>query len=187
MTTTTSQRSIFRDSALQKYVQGREKSVLPRFVAPPVFAFCWLILAALTGAGGVAWLGQVPLYATGSGVILDTRPATTQGNDEAVAVILLPAPLQKQLRTGSPVQLQIGPRGPSLMRTIDTIDPGLLSPSEVRQRYRLEVLEPSFLATSRLGPALSSRLYAGSRVQAQVQVGSERLLALFPLFNTLLS
>ncbi len=186
MATGTSKGSIFRSRALQKYVQSREKSVLPRFVAPPVFALFWIILVALTGAGAVAWLGQIPLYATGSGLILDQSIATAHGNDEAVAVILLPATLYRQLRAGSPVQVQIGMAGPSLTRTIDTIDPAILSPSEIRQRYMLEVLEPSFIATVRLGPAISSRMYAGSIVHAQVQVGSQRLLSLFPLFNTLL-
>lgn len=186
MVTEASKRPIFRSKALQKYVQSREKNVLPRLIAPPVFGFFWVILATLTAAGLVAWLGQVPLYATGSGLILDRSIATVQGNDEAVAVILLPATLYRQLRTGSPVQVQIGMTGPSLTRTIDTIDPGILSPSEVRRRYMLEVLEPSFIATVRLGPGISSRLYAGSIVHAQVQVGSQRLLSLFPLFNTFL-
>jgi hypothetical protein len=186
MATATPKRSIFRNKALQKYVQGREKSVLPRFVAPPVFALFWIILAALTGAAGVAWLGQVPLYASGSGVILSKGIAMGRGDDEAIAVILLPATYSGQLRTGSSVQLQIGTAGPLLMRTVDTSDPTILSPSEVRRRYGLEVLEPSLAATVRLGPALPSRLYAGSTVHAQVQVGSRRLLSLFPLFSALL-
>jgi hypothetical protein len=187
MATATSKRSIFRNKALQKYAQGREKSVLPRLVAPPVFALFWIILAALTGAGVVAWLGQVPLYASGSGFVLSQGIAIARGDDEAVAVILLPASYSGQLRTGATVRLQIGTAGPSLTRTVDTIDPHILSPSAVRQCYGIGVLEPSFTATVRLGPALPSHLYAGSMVQAQVQVGSRRLLSLFPLFSTLLS
>src|SRR5690242_17118342 len=117
MATTASKGSIFRSKALQKYIQSREKNVLPRLVAPPVFAFFWVILATLTAAGLVAWLGQVPLYVTGSGLILDQSAIATQGKGEAVAVILLPATSPIHLQTRMPVQVQVGLDGPLLMRT----------------------------------------------------------------------
>ncbi|MBV9691645.1 MAG: hypothetical protein JO202_18265 [Ktedonobacteraceae bacterium] len=183
-TSAPNKRAIFRSKALEKYVQSREKSVLPRFVAPPVFALSWLVLVALTAAGLIAWLGQVPLYATGSGLVLDQSATSPQGNDEAVAVILLPAASSMHLRTGLSVQVQIGVSGPLVTSTIDSIEPTILSPNEVRQRYMFEVLDPSFVAIVRLGPHISSHMYAGSIVHAQIQVGSQRLLSLFPPFNT---
>jgi hypothetical protein len=178
MATAEAKRAIFRSKALEKYVQSREKNVLPRLVAPPVFALSWVVLAALTAAGLVAWLGQVPLYATGSGLVLDQSATAAQGNDEAVAVILLPAASAIHLHTGLPVQIQVGMSGPPLSRTIDSVDPNILSPDEVRQRYMLAVFGPSLVATVRLGQRYSSRLYAGSVVHAQIQVGSQRLLSL---------
>jgi hypothetical protein len=187
MATAAPKGSIFRSKALQKYVQSREKNVLPRLVAPPVFAFFWVILALFTAAGLVAWLGQVPLYVTGSGLVLDRSATAAQGKEEAVAVILLPATSFVHLRAGMPVQVQVGSDGSPIPCTIDSVESRILSPSEVHQRYMLVVPEPSFVAIVGLGPGISSHLYAGSPVQAQIQIGSERLLSLFPLFNTLLS
>jgi len=178
MASSASKRLIFRSKALEKYVQSREKSVLPRLVAPPVFALSWVVLVVLTAAGLVAWLGQVPLYTTGTGLVLDQSATVSLGNDEAVAVILLPATSSVHLRTGLPVQVQVGSGSP-LPRTIDSVEPTILSPSAVLNSYKLVVFEPSLVALVRLGPGMSSQLYAGSIVHAQIQVGSQRLLSLF--------
>jgi hypothetical protein len=175
--------SIFRSKTMQKYMQNKEKSVLPRFVAPSVFAFCWIVLTLLIAAGIATWFGKVPLYLVGSGVVLDQG---AHADDEATAVILLPASDVSHLRSGLPVQLQIGQSGPSLNRTIDVVSQNLLSPGEVHQIYGLEATGPSLVVTTRLGPAISAHLYAGSLIQAQILIGSQSLLALFPGVNSLL-
>ena len=71
--------SIFRQKAIQKYRESREKTVLPRFIAPPVFFLFWILLMLFFGAGLLVWFGQVPAYVTGSGVVLDTTSSLTIG------------------------------------------------------------------------------------------------------------
>jgi len=179
---TSKQRTIFRNKALQYYAQSREKNVLPRVVAPPVFLFMWILLGLLLIAMLLAWESQVPTYAAGSGVVLN------QGikGDEAVAVVFLPATLSLRVRTGLPIQVQIGSTGPRLTSTIATIEPGVLSPSQARQRYALNgdlalvITQPSIAVTVELGPDVSTQMYAGSVVGAQVQVGTRRVLSLLP-------
>src|SRR6266568_3925963 len=162
-------RSIFRARALQKYIQGREKSVLPRIVAPPVFAFCWLLLVVLMGAGLIAWLGQIPLYISGSGVILTKNILPSRENDEAMAIAILPATSVGRIHSGLSVQIHIGQIGPELTRSVNYVSPGILSPSEVRQRYGLVATDPALVIVTRLGPDISRQLYAGSAVQVQVR------------------
>ncbi|MGZ3630490.1 MAG: hypothetical protein ACXVDN_22895 [Ktedonobacteraceae bacterium] len=177
--------SIFRSKTVQKYTQNREKSVLPRVVTPPVFVLCWIILGLLTAAGITAWSGQVPLYVAGSGVILNQSTSTNQSNG-ATAAIVLPASDVSNVRVGLPIQVHIGQSGPSLNRAVDSIGQNLLSPSQIQQKYGLGVAEPSLVVTVGLGAAIPESLYAGSLVQAQVQIGSQSLLSLFPVFNNLL-
>lgn len=179
----TPKRSIFRDQAVQKYRRNQEKSVLPRIVAPPVFLFFWILLVILTGAGVVAWLGQVPLYVTGSGVVLDKDVVPRRGSDEAIAVVPFTANDISRIHRGLPSEVQIGSTGPALTRPIDTVSPVILSPSEVHQRYGLEMTDPAQIVSIKLG--ISRRVYAGSPVHVRVQVGSRRLLSLFPIFNSL--
>ncbi len=185
MTAETPKRSIFRDQAVQKYKQNQEKSILPRIIAPPVFLFFWILLAILTAAGVVAWLGQVPLYVAGSGVVLDKDVAPDQGSDEAVAVVPFTAHDVSRIRRGLPSAVQVGSTGPELTRPIDTVSPAILSPSEIHQRYGLEMTDPAQIVSIRLGSTISRHIYAGSPVHVQVQVGSRRLLSLFPVFSSL--
>ncbi|GCE45970.1 hypothetical protein EI42_01317 [Thermosporothrix hazakensis] len=42
-----SKRIIFREVALQRYLQRQEKQVLPRLMIPLVFKFLWVALALL--------------------------------------------------------------------------------------------------------------------------------------------
>jgi len=185
MATATPKLPIFRSKTLQKYMQNREKSVLPRIIAPPVFAFGWIVLALLIATGIVIWWGQVPSYITGSGIILNTTDAVHQSAG-ATAAILLPASDIAYIRPGLPVQIQVGQDGPQLHRAISNVSQNLLNPGVVRQQYGFEVTDPSLVATVQLGPTISRQLYSGSPIQAQVQIGSYSLLALFPVVNRLL-
>ena len=36
------QRPLFREHALQHYLQKREKDILPHFVSPPIFVCAWI-------------------------------------------------------------------------------------------------------------------------------------------------
>jgi hypothetical protein len=177
-------KSIFRDKSIQRYIQNREKSVLPRVVAPPVFAFCWLVLALLVVAGVVIWSGRVPFYITGPGVVLDVSLATNQSG-QATAIIFLPASEASHIHSGLPVQVQIGQSGPLLNRTINGVGSHLLSPDQILQQYRLAVAQPSCVVVVALGPNISGSLYAGSFIQGRVQIGSQSLLSLFPGLNEL--
>jgi len=175
---------IFRSKTLQNYMQNREKSVLPRIVAPPVFAFSWIVLMLLIAAGIAVWLGQVPSYVTGSGIILDTSGTARQG-DGAIAAILLPANAISYIRPGLRVQIQVGQAGPQLQRSIGGVSQKLLSPGAVQQKYGLEVTDPSLVATVALGSTVSRQLYVGSPIRAQILIGSQSLLTLFPGTNGL--
>jgi hypothetical protein len=179
-------RSIFRNKAMQHYLQSREKTILPLFVAPPVFAFYWLLLGIFLMSGLIAWFGQVPLYATGPGLISAQSTSVNQNNEQAIALIFLPASSSLRPQPGWSALVQVGLTGPPLNGTVDTIKPGVLSPSEVQKQYSLKVLTSVIVVSVKLGVQVARNLDTGSPVSAQIQVGSQRLLALFPVINTLL-
>jgi hypothetical protein len=54
-------RSIFRADAVRRYMQGREKAVLPQLPSPSTFLFLWILLGLLLASGLVAWFTQAPL------------------------------------------------------------------------------------------------------------------------------
>src|SRR5436305_6221549 len=169
-------RSIFRSKTIQAYIQNREKSVLPRLVAPPVFVLCWIVLTLLIFAGIVIWHGEIPIYVAASGVISELG-ALPQQDDEATAIVLFPLSDVSRLQRGLPVQIQLGQGSPVLSGHIIAVSQQPLSPNQIQQQYKLEVVGPSIVVTAGLGHAISASLYAGSHVQAQFQVGSQSLLS----------
>lgn len=173
---------IFRKEAIEKYSQGRDKNVLPQFVLPPVFVFLWCLLALFISAGITAWLGRVPVYVTGIGVVLDPSSSGNIANGETTAVIFIPYSPSLRLQAGQPVKMQLGLTGPRITAAIQAVDPHVLSPSKVRKHFLVSITDPSVAVTVLVESQLS--LYTGSLVQAQVEVGSRRLLSLFPGFDT---
>jgi hypothetical protein len=179
-------RSIFRSKAVEHYLQSREKTILPLFVAPPVFAFYWLLLGIFLMSGLVAWFGQVPQYTSGSGLISAQSTAVNQDKGQVIVLIFLPASSSARPQPGYSALIQVGPTGPQVNGTVDTIKPGVLSPSEVQKQYAFKVFTSVIVVSVKLGVQTASNLSVGSPVSAQIQIGSQRLLALFPVLNALL-
>ena len=179
-------RSIFRRQALEHYVQSREKTILPRLARPPVFLLLWILLSLAALAMTVAWFGRVPVYISGSGIVIEhTTMQNRQSVNTPTALVFVPtAPAHAlPLHAGTPVLLQIGTHGQSFTTTVDEVEPAILSPDEIQRRYapgsRISsmITGPSIVVSLKLGPAFASQGYAGSLVNAQVQVGSTSVLS----------
>jgi hypothetical protein len=61
------ERSIFRAEALQRYAQNQEKVVLPHLVSPRAFVYLWLLAGLIMVAGLLLtfwpWIGQLAMVA----------------------------------------------------------------------------------------------------------------------------
>jgi len=88
--------------------------------------------------------------------------------------------------------LQIGTTGQHISSQIDTVEPGVMSPSEAQQKYGLKgnlaqvITQPSIAVTVNLGVAVPVQTYAGSTISAQVQVGTRHVLSLIPGLSALI-
>lgn len=186
-----SDRSIFRESAIKKYLQRQEQGVLLRVISPPAFAFFWMVLLLFFGMGVLAWSVQVPITVAGQGVVVEEGSPGQSGQggqevQEVVAVLFLPPDHQTDLRKGLPAQVSIGPTAISLTGFIEQVEADLISPGEARTRFHLQgelaqvITGPSVMVTIALGSAASAHVYVGSVCSAQVQIGSEHVLSLLP-------
>ncbi|MBO0795602.1 MAG: hypothetical protein J2P36_32320, partial [Ktedonobacteraceae bacterium] len=88
-------RQIFRERALREYAQRREKDLLPHTVAPPVFAYSWLLLALLLLLAVLIWSVEFPTYVTGPGTVLQP-----EAGGDSEAVIFFPASDAAQIHVG---------------------------------------------------------------------------------------
>lgn len=186
-----SQRPLFREPAWQHYLQKREKDILPHFVSPPTFICIWIMLCLAVVVGIVAGTQKVPVLVDGVGIVLAQEQNRAVGDKGGTVLVFLPASEAKLVHVGEPSQLQVGLTGPSYSSTIVQVEPGLLSPNDIYKQYgvvcstMLTITEPSVAVHVGLVPSLSSHLYAGSPVRAQVQIGTQHLLSL-PALNDLI-
>jgi hypothetical protein len=178
-------RAIFRESAVEAYRRGREKDIVPRLTSWPAIICLWLLLAVLMTSVALAWWIRVPMYVGAEGVILPSGAQAQLGGTRTAAALFLSPDQPTHLRVGQPVHAQIGSSGPAVQGTVARIEPGLIGPDTARTRYGFEpvagmVPEPWTVAIVWLRHSLPVASSSGSLLTARVQVGSQRLLALFP-------
>lgn len=182
----TPRRQIFRQQALNQYVQGREKTILPRSVAPPVFLFLWALLGLLLSAMLFAWQAQVPISIQAAGILTQSGQITPQTNGQVLALLFVPVTPSMEVQTGQTISLQLPATGEQLTATIRSIAPDFVTPDEARQQYGLTgdlaftITQPSVVVMASLPTLLPADVYAGRSVSAQIQAGSRSLLLLLP-------
>jgi hypothetical protein len=183
-----SEPSIFRDRALKKYYQRQEQGVILRAASPPAFILCWIVLLFLLGAGGLAWTTQVPVSINGQGVVVE-QSTTGHTGHEVVAVLFFSPDQLAVLHVGQSATVSIGPTAINVAGTVEQIERAVISPNEARSRFNLQgelaqvITGPSIIITIHINSVASTQAYAGSLCSAQVNVGSQRVLSLLPVFN----
>jgi hypothetical protein len=185
---TPSNRTIFRSGALEGYLQAKAQTVLPRFIAPPAPLCLWLLLSCLIAASVLAWLARVPVYRNGIATVVDGRDQYLK--NEELIVAFFPPESKSEMRTGQNLSLKLDPVGPPLVRAIAVIEPEILSPADARKKFNLDdanarsYQSPAAIAVARLGKpneTLPASAYHGIVVEARIEIGSQRLIALLPL------
>ena len=174
-------RPIFRERAIEAYRRRSERDVVARLTSGPVLACFWILVVVLLGASVAAWSVRVPTYVAADGVML--------GGRGAAAVLFVSPPRAHSVRVGQRVHAIIASTTTSVGGTVRRVGSVLLAPAAARRNYGLGaglVTEPSLPVTVRFASDRAAARDAGTRVTARVQIGSERVLALFPLFGKLM-
>lgn len=162
-------------------MQAKAQTVLPRFIAPPAPLCLWLLLGCLFTVSTLAWLAHVPVYRNGMATVV---------KDAELIVAFFPPESQPEMRTGQKLSFKLDPAGPPLLRTIEAIEPTILSPAQARRKFNLDnaragvYKSPAAIVIARLGKpseTLPASAYDGVVVEAQVEVGSQRLITLLPV------
>jgi hypothetical protein len=179
----------FRPRAWERYREGRDRAVLPRFSRPPVGRVFWPLLIVLAAATALAWHVRLPAYASGAVVRVDP------GGDGAqpALVALVPAEILPRLRPGVALTLHLV-GGASARRSIREVEAQLQSPAAVGHRFALDaetagaVTGPVVVAILDDDPPhadLSQPDHPGTVYRVEVEVGSCRALALAPVLSRL--
>lgn len=177
----TEEHPFFRSRALQHYLEGREESVAPRLISPPVFACLWILLSLLVvGIVGASFF-KIPVYAPG--VALITRGACTAEADckSLMIVALLPPESLPRLRVGQTIYLEQTGNPDRLRAFVTGVEPMVESPETITSRFGIDkplasgIDHPVAVAIAKWDGADA---YAGSILPVQVEFGSRRILSL---------
>ncbi|GHO84982.1 hypothetical protein [Dictyobacter formicarum] len=173
-------RPIFRQRALQHYIQKREKDILPRFASPLLLLWLWLFLLQLTLIGLLIFTVPLPAYTTIPGIIL---PATANSQRQATIALFLPQQVKQTLRVGETLQVKLNAKEAPLPARITTIAPANSQPADLKKQFALTDDAIAALgtpvrviqATITTSPATPAQ--ENSAITARIQVAPQPLLS----------
>lgn len=181
------ERPIFREQALQRYMQKKEKEVVPHLLSPAIFTGLWMLFCLFLLATLLVLRQQVPRIISSSGIVLNQHHAHMKVSDDMVILAFLPATRIRQFHVGQQAIIWSRPDKPGFTGTIQHIESSELSPADIQRRYiqdphiMLNIAQSSFVAEVRPArPSLLTSNYERSGVTIQVNVGSQSVLSLLP-------
>ncbi len=183
-------RSIFRQRALEKYMQRREMHVILRLVSPRMFGFLWILVLLTVCGGALVWSIQEPIVIQGKGVVVQQKAANGKPA-QIVVLLLLPTDQQASLKVGQPVTISIASANINFHSTIGMVETGVMSPAAISTQINLQlptslaqtIAGPSIVASAPVEPMSLAQTYLGSQCQVQVQIGTQSALSLLPGFS----
>jgi hypothetical protein len=201
--TPTVRRSIFREDAVRRYIAGQEKTVLPQLVSPRTFTYLWVLLSILGASSAIAWFTRIPVYATGSAVVVrwQGKPVLDKPGmlDRIVVAAFLPPQSLSRLQTAKTVVLRLDGLGGAAqnegLRPILEVQSDILSPDAIQQQFDLnpgvaqQINQPAAVVITPLEPiasglpALPASAYLGSVGRVEAEVGTRRLISFLPLIG----
>jgi len=128
---------------------------------------------------------SVPTMVKSASVTGKQAPVTEKSiSPVAMAIFFFPPAQARNLHAGVPIRLAVSLSGPQVNSFITSVEPGVMSPDALRSHFHLEnvslpITQPSTVVIVKLDPAFA-KTYAGSTLNAYVQVGSQSLISLLP-------
>jgi len=186
-------RLIFRDTAMQRYALGRTKSVLPQFASLRVRTLLWVIAGMLLSSGLLAWLIHIPVYASGLGVMIESRtPGAAEVGDVHRMAVVLPDKERSRVRVGQKVFWSFDNTGGRVRLTLTAIETQFSSRKAVYERFKITgaaaaaITEPvvvAFVNPEALPDNLPASTYAGNVYHVDVEVGTMRAILMLPFIS----
>lgn len=181
-------RSIFRASAMQRYMRQKEESVLPRLARPRTFIFLWVFAALLVASVFVTWSIRVPVYVSGEAVIVAPMKETDASHDGITLIASLPPDGSRRVRAGQKLFIKVAADGERLVRRITAVEPQIVDAAEVQRRFGIDPCRAQALTqtANALMVELDERPFDkddGRSFHIDVEVGSHRAVSMLPLIG----
>jgi hypothetical protein len=187
-------RAIFREDAIRRYIESREKAVLPRLVSPQIFSYLWVLLGLIAASSAIAWFAKIPIYASGTAIVTRWQNQSKDMGKEPIVVIFLPPQYLSRLRPQQRLFLKFAGMDDRISWTILSVDSKIHSPDSIQRKFDLSpssaqaIAQPVIVAIARWEETptqLLADVYLGSLGRAEVEIGSQRAISLLPMVGNL--
>ena len=178
-----SSRSVFRPDALRRYAQGRQETFLPRFVAPRVFRYFWILLFLFLISGISTWFISVPVYASGTAIIVENDQTVADVPHDMMVLARFPSEHLSDIHQAQSLLLTFNTT--QVAHTIADFEPTVISSVEAQKHFTLPTDTTNALTgyeTFVVAPldafpgAIPTTIYFDDVGQAHIEIGTRRLL-----------
>ena len=173
---------VFRKRALQHYLHERDEAVIPRLIAPAIFARLWALVALLLIVTIVcAGFFKMPVYVPGVAAITHGKCGVENDCKTLMVVALLPPESLPDLHVGQTIYLDQSRHQDRLQAVVIKVEPAVKSPEDIRKRFAIDGPEAQAMnhpAAVAIAQWNGENTYAGSMMQIEVKSGSRRILSL---------
>lgn len=176
-------RQIFRQHAIEQYVQSSAKDTLPKTISPFTFTIGWILLLLIFLIGLFVWSIPIPYYAYAPGIVL-SQQLLEHPTHGAQVLVFFPANARHRLHRGQEVLVRMDVDGVQITGHLEHITSQALTPAEIGDRYglsadQLQALPPAIvIGTVRLHWRRLLKRYIGSSVRVQYREGTRHILSL---------
>lgn len=132
--------------------------------------------------GCIVWNDEIPIYATAPGIVLNQPGRGAADQQSAEAALFFSAAQLSQLQVGQQALVHIGASKEELASKVIKIEPTVVSPNVIHQRYGFMaqiVTQPSIVVLIQLNH-VPAATFAGTVLVANVRTGSQRILSMLP-------
>ncbi|MFC1884268.1 hypothetical protein ACFL2O_05830 [Thermodesulfobacteriota bacterium] len=183
-------RSIFRKEALDRYSNLEEATALPGLISPRFFVFFWVLFGLLLALGAWLCFAEVKTYTFGRGIIVGLDQTGSDGQERRPRVVsFFPADMHAKLAVGEGLMTRFKSEHKWHKQTIITVEPRVLSPAEVKEKFGFDIYLPVAVAISRSedkeGNKFSQKILRDNTVEVRIESGSRAIASFLPVLGAL--
>ncbi len=189
--TKSSSRLIFRPEVIRRYIQEKEKTVVPRYLTPPFFIFKWTLLGILISAMLLACWIDIPIFVNAKALVQKNPIDSTI--TKSLLLILLPATYCPALHRGQQIFYRLSKSAGFSRSAIIKIDSTILNPRKadsLLQRCNqtgVHYNEPVIIAEASFTPPseCTANDFEGSVLSVRIIVGYQKLISSIPIIGNI--
>jgi hypothetical protein len=155
----------------------------------------WAIVVLLIFSGVAVWFTSMPVYASGSAIVVDIENKPVNIEEGMAILVLLPPEAQPALDEGKTILIQVNASSNPLKRKIVAFAKDASKVNSILEEFDLDnhpvvaKAQPAAVAIVRLEDMegnVPANDYIGTIFRADIQVGSRRIASLLPLVDGIL-